>query len=136
MSVPTADPEIERQAERITALERAFRQFKRKVPGLSTEVVGHVAGSRTLVHPVAGFQVRLQSPNGDAGVSLYVSWHYGELTTWRSGDGGAPGAVRERFRADLDEHFGWNESVYPTADELANDLLAYMQYNYDRLTGG
>lgn len=113
----------------ITELAQAFRGFAQRVPGLNVEVVGHVAGDRHFVHPVAGFHVRL-SENGDVGTELYVSSSYGELVRWRPD----AGALRERFDVNIDEPgYGWGDSSYPTAHELAHDLVAYMQFNLDAL---
>jgi hypothetical protein len=115
-------------AQQITELAHAFRAFGSSVPGLFVEVVGHVAGNRQYVHPVAGFHVRVQGR--DAGVSLYVSSQYGELVKWGAG----AGALRERFDVSLaDGSYGWGDSSYPTAHELAHDLVAYMQFNLDAL---
>ena len=80
--------DIQAVASRITDLERAFQKLSRRVPGLRTEVVGHMSTDRSLVHPIAGFQVKLQHPGESAGVLLYVSASYAELTRWPS-DGGA-----------------------------------------------
>ncbi|HSJ25473.1 MAG TPA: hypothetical protein VK929_12420 [Longimicrobiales bacterium] len=117
------------EARGITELAQAFRVYEGLVPGLSIDVVGHVAGSRVMVHPIAGFHVRLPSAN-DTGASLYVSARYGELVRWRPG----AGALRERFEVNLDDAgYGWGDSVYPTAAELAHDLIAYLQFNVDAL---
>ncbi len=116
-------------ARQITELAQAFRAFGRTVPGLQVEVVGHVAGSRQFVHPVAGFHVRLQGGDG-VGISLYVSSRYGELVRWRP----EAGALRERFDVRIGEPgYGWGDSDYPTAHELAHDLIAYMQFNLDAI---
>lgn len=116
-------------AQQITELAQAFRGFSERVPGLVVEVVGHVAGNRRYVHPVAGFHVRLPV-EGTTGVSLYVSSRYAELVRWRDG----AGALRERFDVSIDDPgYGWGGSTYPTAHELAHDLLAYMQFNLDAL---
>jgi hypothetical protein len=113
----------------ITELAQAFRGFAQRVPGLEVEVVGHVAGNRHFVHPVAGFHVRL-SENGDVGTELYVSSTYAELVRWRPG----AGALRERFDVRIDEPgYVWGDSAFPTAQELAHDLVAYMQFNLDAL---
>ncbi|HEX6306601.1 MAG TPA: hypothetical protein VFZ69_00365 [Longimicrobiales bacterium] len=133
--MPTITKQSERSAtvdtasRQITELAQAFRSFSATVPGLKVDVVGHVAGSQQYVHPVAGFHVRV---NGDAGsgISLYVSSRYGELVRWRQGSG----ALRERFTVHIDEPgYGWGDSTYPTAQELAHDLMAYMQFNLDAL---
>ncbi|HSJ15373.1 MAG TPA: hypothetical protein VK939_13210 [Longimicrobiales bacterium] len=112
--------------QRITELERAFRDFEKTNPGLSVEVVGHVAGHDELVHPVAGFHVRLEPDDGGGGVELYVSASYAELTRWAGA-----GALREQFNVQLTDGFGWGDSVFPTAHGLAHDLLGYMQFNLD-----
>lgn len=117
------------EARGITELAQAFRVYEDRVPGLTVDVVGHVAGSRVLVHPIAGFHVRLPSESG-TGASLYVSARYGELVRWKPG----AGALRERFDVSLDEAgYGWGDSLYPTAAELAHDLIAYLQFNLDTL---
>ncbi|MEX1182620.1 MAG: hypothetical protein WEF86_05255 [Gemmatimonadota bacterium] len=116
-------------SRQITELAQAFRGFAQSVPGLTVEVVGHVAGHRQYVHPVAGFHVRLRGGD-DGGIELYVSSRYGELVRWRPGTG----ALRERFDVHIDEPgYGWGESTFPTAHELAHDLVAYMQFNLDAL---
>jgi hypothetical protein len=113
----------------MTELVEAFRGFVDAVPGLEVEVVGHVAGDRDAVHPVAGFHVLLAGEAG-TGVSLYVSSRYAELVRWRPG----AGALRERFDVRLDgPGYGWGESTFPTAYELAHDLMAYMQFTVDAL---
>ena len=118
-------------AERITALEQAFRALGARVPELSVDVVGKVRDSAELVHPVAGFTVTLQEQDGRAGAALYVSASYGELTSWRQPDGDG-GALRERFDVHLADGFVWGNSEYPTAEPLATDLLGYLQFNFDR----
>lgn len=116
-------------ARQITELAQAFRGFSGHVPGLTVEVVGHLAGHRQFVHPVAGFHVRLPEDRG-TGLSLYVSSRYGELVRWRDG----AGALRERFSVSIDEPgFGWGGSTFGTARELAHELVAYMQFNLDAL---
>jgi hypothetical protein len=116
-------------SRQMTELAAAFRAFGSSVPGLTVEVVGHVAGSRRFVHPVAGFHVRL-GDDSTTGVSLYVSSRYAELVRWRPG----AGALRERFEVSLDdEGYGWNDTSFPTAHDLAHDLVAYMQFNLDAL---
>ena len=122
--------EIEDAAYRVTELERAFREYAERVPGLTVEVVGRVAGNEELVHPVAGFQVHLQRANGGQGVRLYVSANYGEMTRWRGRWAGG-GAIREKFEVRLEEEYGWGDSVFPTAELLAHDLLGYMQFQLD-----
>lgn len=112
--------------QRITELEQAFREFESTNPGMSVEVVGRVAGQDDLVHPVAGFHVRIEPRDGSGGVELYVSGSYAELTRWAEA-----GALRERFNVQLTDGFGWGESVYPTARGLAHDLLGYMQFHLD-----
>jgi hypothetical protein len=119
----------------MTELAEAFRAWEARVPGLRVEVVGHVAGDRAMVHPVAGFHVKIPGEVGEAGesgagVSLYVSARYGELVRWRAG----AGALRERFDVSLDGFgYGWGGSFYTTAAELAHDLVAYLQFNLDAL---
>jgi hypothetical protein len=116
-------------SRQITELAEAFRAFGTTVPGLKVDVVGHIAGSRHFVHPVAGFHVHLPGENG-TGISLYVSSRYAELVRWRPD----AGALRERFAVQIDEPgYGWGDSDYPTAHELAHDLVAYMQFNLDAL---
>jgi hypothetical protein len=116
-------------ARQITELAHAFGGFARNVPGLRVEVVGHVAGSRDYVHPVAGFHVKLAG-EGETGISLYVSSQYAELVRWQPG----VGALRERFDVQIDDAgYGWGDSTFPTAHELAHDLVAYMQFNLDAL---
>lgn len=113
----------------ITELAEAFRAFGRTVSGLKVDVVGHMAGNRQFVHPVAGFHVHLTGEDG-VGISLYVSSRYGELVRWRPD----AGALRERFAVRISEPgYGWGDSDYPTAHELAHDLVAYMQFNLDAL---
>jgi hypothetical protein len=133
MTIATRRGGSGRQAEagdsQMTELVEAFRSFVEAVPGLEVEVVGHVAGDRDVVHPVAGFHVLLAGEAG-TGVSLYVSSRYAELVRWRPG----AGALRERFDVRLDgPGYGWGESTFPTAYELAHDLMAYMQFNVDAL---
>jgi hypothetical protein len=113
-------------AQRMTELVDAFRAFQVTVPELSVEVVGHLTHDDGLVHPVAGFHVGLDTPHAAGGVSLYVSSNYAELTRW-----GDAGAIRERFNVQLGEEFVWGESVFGTADDLAHDLLAYLQFQLD-----
>jgi hypothetical protein len=123
------DPTADLAARQITELAHAFGGFAQSVPGLRVDVVGHLAGSRQFVHPVAGFHVRLQGEAG-TGMSLYVSSRYGELVQWRPG----VGALRERFDVSIDDPgYGWGDSTFPTAHELAHDLVAYMQFNLDAL---
>jgi hypothetical protein len=127
--------EIMHEAERITQLERAFRRYSDAIPGLGVDVVGTVTGRESLVHPVAGFQVRLQPEDSAAGVALYVSSSYGELKRWVRPPGGDTRGrgSREWFDVSLSEGYGWGDSVFPSADGLAHDLLAYMQYNIDSM---
>src|SRR5215207_4319689 len=122
--------DIQAVASRVTRLERAFQKLSRTVPGLRTEVVGHMSTNRLLVHPIAGFQVKLQHPGENAGVLLYVSASYAELTRWPS-DGGA---MRERFNVRLSDGFVWGESSFDDPDELASELLGYMQFNLDTVS--
>lgn len=119
-------------AHRVTALERAFRALSQQVPGMSVDVVGHVRGQRRLVHPVAGFTVRLDDDATGAGASLYVSAAYGELSLWRDGERDAVSG-QERFTVRLNEGFVWGESEYEDAAPLAADLLGYLQFNMDRV---
>jgi hypothetical protein len=113
----------------MTELVAAFREFAGTVPGLEVEVVGHVAGDRGQVHPVAGFHVLLAG-EAETGVSLYVSARYAELVRWRPG----AGALRERFDVQLDDPgYGWGASRFGSAGELAHELMAYMQFNLDAL---
>jgi hypothetical protein len=117
----------------MTRLADAFRDFSNSVPGLRVDIVGYMAGSETLVHPVAGFEVRLQRQN--AGVSLYISASYAELTSW-TGKGKelkTGRAVRERFNVHFGEEYEWGGSAFEYADELANGLLGYMQFNLDAI---
>jgi hypothetical protein len=131
---PLPDAPIEELAVRITELEQAFRSYEQSVPGLTVDVVGRVSGNDELVHPIAGFTVRLEHGRPEkAGVSLYVSARYGELTRWRGPGQHAGGALRERFSVRLVDEFGWGESVFPTAAALAHDLVGYLQYNLDSL---
>jgi len=123
------DAVVDTASRQITELAEAFRSFSATVPGLKVDVVGHVAGNQEYVHPVAGFHVRVNGEAG-SGLSLYVSSRYGELVRWRQGSG----ALRERFSVRIDEPgYGWGDSTYPTARELAHDLVAYMQFNLDAL---
>ncbi len=119
----------------MTSLADAFREFCDTVPGLRVDIVGYMAGSQTLVHPVAGFEVRLQRDTG-AGVSLYISASYAELTSW-TGKGTeikTGRAVRERFNVHFGEEYEWGGSAFEFADELANGLLGYMQFNLDAIS--
>ncbi len=127
---PGGPLEADATAARITALEREFRELSKRVPGLDVEVVGRPAADETLVHPTAGFEVRLEPRGASAGVSLYVSSAYGELKRWRRTDG-MEGAARERFSVSLTDGFSWGDSVYPDAVGLAQNLLGYMQFNLD-----
>jgi hypothetical protein len=127
--------QIDHLAERMTELADAFRELAENVPGLRVDVVGYMAGSNTLVHPVAGFEVRLQR-DGGAGVSLYISASYAELTSWtdKGADLKTGRAVRERFNVHFGEEYEWGGSAFDFADELANGLLGYMQFNLDALS--
>ena len=58
---------IDQLSERMTRLADAFRDISNTVPGLRVDVVGYMAGSDTLVHPMAGFEVRLQRSRPAAG---------------------------------------------------------------------
>ncbi|HEY0674138.1 MAG TPA: hypothetical protein VGD27_17820 [Longimicrobiales bacterium] len=122
-------------SERMTQLADAFREFCGTVPGLRVDIVGYMAGSDTQVHPVAGFEVRLQRDSG-AGVSLYISASYAELTSWtgKSAELKTGRAVRERFNVHFGEEFEWGGSAFEYADELANGLLGYMQFNLDAIS--
>ena len=119
-------------AQRVTELEHAFRALAKRVPGMAVDIVGHVRGNRRLVHPVAGFTVRLHDEAAGVGAALYVSSAYGELTLWRDADGDG-GALRERFNVRLADSFVWGDSEYPSAEPLATDLLGYLQFNFDRV---
>jgi hypothetical protein len=123
--------DIQAVAGRVTELEHAFQDLSDNVPGLAVDVVGHMSNDSSLVHPVAGFQVRLQHQNRGPGVALYVSANYAELTRW-PGDGG--GARRERFNVSLSEDFVWGDTRFEDPNELAHELLGYMQYNLDAVT--
>src|SRR5688572_4682002 len=122
--------EIQALAAHITELERAFRDLTHSVPGLAVAVVGHVTDDDSLVHPVAGFEVRLQKGDDTPGVSLYVSLNYGELRAWQSR---GANLRREVFNVRLTDEFCWGESVFDTAEELAQELLGYMQFNLDAI---
>jgi hypothetical protein len=125
----SAEVNVDVASRQITELAQAFRGYSQNVPGLKVDIVGHVAGSQQYVHPVAGFHVRMSGEAG-SGISLYVSSRYGELVRWREGSG----ALRERFTVHIDEPgFGWGDSTFPSADELAHDLFAYMQFNLDAI---
>lgn len=119
----------------MTRLADAFRDFSGNVPGLRVDIVGYLAGSQTLVHPVAGFEVRLQREN--AGVSLYISASYAELTSWtgKNAELKTGRAVRERFNVHFGTEYEWGGSAFEFADELANGLLGYMQFNLDAIAG-
>lgn len=121
--------DVDTASRQITELAHAFREYSQNVPGLKVDVVGHMAGNQQYVHPVAGFHVRMNGESG-TGISLYVSSRYGELVRWRQG----AGALRERFTVHIDEPgFGWGDSMFPSAQELAHDLFAYMQFNLDAI---
>ncbi len=126
---------IDLLAERMTQLADAFRELSDNVPGLRVDVVGYMAGSTTQVHPVAGFEVRLQRDGRDAGVSLYISASYAELTSWtgKSAEIKTGRAVRERFNVHFGEEYEWGGSAFEFADELAAGLLGYMQFNLDAI---
>ncbi len=131
----TRTTKIDQLAVRMTGLADAFREFCVTVPGLRVDVVGYMAGSDTLVHPVAGFEVRLQRDTG-AGVSLYISASYAELTSWtgKSTELKTGRAVRERFNVHFGEEYEWGGSAFEFADELASGLLGYMQFNLDAIS--
>ena len=126
---------IDKLAERMTALADAFRDFCDTVPGLRVDVVGYMAGSTTLIHPVAGFEVRLQRDSG-AGVSLYISASYAELTSWtgKNTELKTGRAVRERFNVHFGDEYEWGGSAFEYPDELASGLLGYMQFNLDAIS--
>jgi hypothetical protein len=116
----------------ITQLADAFREFTHRIPGLAVEVVGNVADDRRMVHPVAGFHVRLPGEN-ETGVELYVSSRYAELVRWIPGTG----ALRERFHVSIDDPgYEWGATKFTSAHELAHDLIAYLQFNLDALRKG
>jgi hypothetical protein len=123
--------DIQAVAGRVTELEHAFQMLSDSVPGLAVEVVGHMSTDRSLVHPVAGFQVKLQHAGSGPGVALYVSANYAELTRWTA-DGG--GAVRERFNVSLSEDFIWGDTRFEDPNILAQEILGYMQFNLDAVT--
>jgi len=118
------------EARRVTELADAFRAYQATIPDLRVEVVGRVRHDKKLVHPVAGFHVRLGPADGPGGVALYISSNYAELTRW-----GDAGALRERFAVQLGEEFVWGDSAYQTPSDLAHDLLAYLQFNLDAAVG-
>jgi hypothetical protein len=120
---------VEELAGRITVLEQAFRAFEGQVPGLGVEVVGTMSERDDLVHPVAGFEVRLEREDGRA-VSLYISASYAELSRWVDAPTGR-GLLRERFNVRLSEGFTWGDTTFPDARGLAHDLIGYLQYNLD-----
>ena len=118
----------------MTFLASAFRNFAATVPGLRVDVVGYMADSDTLIHPVAGFEVRLQRENAGAGVSLYISASYAELTRWtaKGKELKKGGALRERFDVDFEEEdYQWGDSSFEEPQQLAHELLGYMQFNLD-----
>lgn len=122
----------------MTYLASAFRSFAEKVPGLRVDVVGYMADSDTLIHPVAGFEVRLQREKAGAGVSLYISASYAELTRWtaKGKELKTGGALRERFDVDFEEEdYQWGESSFDDPQQLAHELLGYMQFNLDAVAG-
>ena len=122
--------DVQAVATRVTELEQAFQHLSDNVPGLGVDVVGHMSNNRSLVHPVAGFRVKLQHEGENAGVSLYVSANYAEMTRWPT-DGGT---LRERFNVRLSDGFIWGDSDFDDARELAQELLGYMQFNLDAAT--
>lgn len=126
---------IQEVASRVTELEQAFQELSLIVPGLAVDVVGHMSNDRSLVHPVAGFQVKLQHEDDGPGVSLYVSANYAELRRWPViDDNDGAGATRERFNVRLSHGYVWGESSFEDPSELAQELLGYMQFNLDALT--
>ena len=123
--------DIQAVAGRVTELEHAFQKLADTVPGLVVDVIGTMSNDSSLVHPVAGFHVKLQHGPG-AGVALYVSANYAELRRWPA-DGGV---MRERFNVNLSEDFEWGETKFEDPKELAQELLGYMQFNLDAATVG
>ena len=119
--------DVQAVAARVTELKQAFQQMSATVPGLTVDVVGHMSNNRALVHPVAGFRVKLQHEGENAGVLLYVSASYAELTRWPA-DGGA---LRERVNVRLSEGLVWGAAKFDHGIELAQELLGYMQFNLD-----
>lgn len=128
--------QIDLISDRMTQLADAFRELAERVPGLRVDVVGYMAGSSTQIHPVAGFEVRLQRDDRDAGVSLYISASYAELTSWtgKRSELKTGRAVRERFNVKFGEEYEWGGSAFDFPDELANGLLGYMQFNLDAIS--
>lgn len=114
------------QASSITELQRAFTRLETDVPGLSVDVVGHPVHDDTVVHPVAGFEVRLTRDDSDA--RLYVSGLYAELTLRQEGD---ERIARQAFAIKLDGTYEWEGTEFPDANELATALLGYVQYQLD-----
>ena len=125
--------DIQAVAGRVTELEHAFQRLSDSVPGLVVDVIGHMSTNSSLVHPVAGFHVKLQHGSGGPGVALYVSANYAELRRW-PGDG--TGVMRERFSVNLSDGFIWGDSEFDDPNELAQELLGYMQFNLDAATVG
>lgn len=122
----------------MTYLAGAFRGYAAKVPGLRVDVVGYMADSDSMIHPVAGFEVRLQREKGGAGVSLYISASYAELTRWtaKGNELRKGGALRERFDVDFEEEdYQWGDSSFEEPEQLAHELLGYMQFNLDAVSG-
>jgi hypothetical protein len=70
-------------------------------------------------------------------VSLYISASYAELTRWTEKamelrDGGA---MRERFDVDFEEEdYQWGDSAFEEPQQLAHELLGYMQFNLDAIS--
>lgn len=117
----------------MTELQRAFQALAPDVPGLDVDIVGHLLDDATLVHPVAGFEVRLSRP-GDGVVTLYVSSSYGELAV-RPAEAVFPEtAIRQSFSVHLSGEYRWGESVFPTPADLAAALLGYMQFQLDAVS--
>jgi len=130
-------PELQRLAERMTFLATAFRDFAKKVPGLRVDVVGYMADSDSMIHPVAGFEVRLQPANKGSGVSLYISASYAELKRWSAvgSELRKGGVVIERFNVDFEEEdYQWGDSAFEEPQQLAHELLGYMQFNLDAIS--
>ena len=69
-------------------------------------------------------------------MSLYISASYAELTSWtgKRSDLKSGRAVRERFNVHFGEEYEWGGSAFEFADELANALIGYMQFNLDAIS--
>ena len=125
---------IQEVAGRVTELEHEFERLSAHVPGLEVDIVGHMSNDRSLVHPIAGFSVKLQHADAGAGVTLYVSANYAELTRWPAPDDPQGGGMRERFNVRLSEGFLWGDTSFDDPAELAHELLGYMQFNLDAVS--